>query len=239
MSMVVVVGLSADAARQAGASYRLQRCNRMPVYLSFAALGLVANFTCGQVMKGALLEIVVIPSASNLPTIATGDRVLVAKFGPRATPRRGDLVMFLSPRNPGTRFLKRVVGLGGDSVDERLGSFYVNGQPLDRKALGSRTVYERVEGTDQWVSMEMKVFEEAQGPSRYEIGLDPIQPQRESNPADVPQGTAFLVGDNRTNSMDSRFFGAVPLANILGRAECLLWSSGHEGLSLRRFGTPL
>lgn len=121
------------------------------------------------------------------PTLFTGERLLVDKFSYRLhPPGRGDVVVFRNPRNLREDYIKRVVGLPGDTVEMRLGRLYVNGQPV---------------------------------PEPYVLrdGISTYGPEQ------IPPGYCFVLGDNRANSRDSRFFGPVPLQLLKGRAWLIFW----------------
>ncbi len=121
------------------------------------------------------------------PTLWNSERLIVAKFMYRfSEPRRGDIIVFRYPRRPDTDFVKRVIAVGGETVEIRMGQVYVNGQPLQQnfETRTSLASYPKVE---------------------------------------VPQGSVFVLGDNRSNSEDSRYFGFVPISNIKGKALLVYW----------------
>lgn len=138
-----------------------------------------------------------IPSGSMEPTLRVGDRILVAKFYYRLAPiQRGDVIVFRYPLNPGKDFVKRVVGLPGDTVELRSGVVLVNGRP--------RPDLTPAHG-------------EASCPQDY-------------GPKKVEAAHLFVMGDNRCNSEDSRFFGLVPVRNVVGKAVVVYWPPHRVGL---------
>ncbi len=141
-----------------------------------------------------------IPSGSMEPTLQIDDRILVSKFSYRLSPtHRGDVVVFHYPLNPGKDFVKRVVGLGGETVELRDGVVLINGAPI-------KELYPTaLAGGDRACT------------SNY-------GPQR------VPAGQLFVLGDNRCNSEDSRFFGFVPAPNVIGKALLIYWPPQRIGL---------
>ena len=159
-----------------------------------------------------------IPSGSMLPTLEIGDHLLVNKFlygirvpfvGGRILdfkdPERNDVVVFIYPRDRSKDFIKRVVAVGGDTLEVRNKRLFINGE----KAEDPFAVY---------------------GPD--------IIPRRRSardnfGPFSVPEGEVFVMGDNRDASHDSRFWGTVPVTEILGKAFVLYWSWDAHAFSPR------
>ncbi len=133
-----------------------------------------------------------IPSASMEPTIMTGDRLIGNRLAYlKEDPKRGDIVIFLYPDNEKEYFIKRVIGLPGETVNIRAGKVYINDdtEPLDESA--------------------------------YIVGT----PLGDFGPYKVPEGAYFLMGDNRNNSMDSRYWNQkyVYKDKILGKAWARYW----------------
>ncbi len=168
------------------------------------------------ILRSFLLEPFKIPSASMVPTLAVHDFILVNKFAyglrlpvlgtqilPLGMPQRGDVMVFFPP-NDKRYFIKRVIGLPGDEIDLVDNMLYINGVQMQQKPL-------RVEG-------EQIVSAENLQPLEHLIQRSPVTPRQGNYHAIVPQGHYFMVGDNRDNSSDSRFWGMVPEANIVGRA---------------------
>ncbi len=150
-----------------------------------------------------------IPSESMYPTILVGDHVLVNKFlyGLRIpftrvrllalrAPARGDVIVFPYPGDPATDYIKRVVAVAGDVVEVRDKRLFLNGSAA----------------SDPWAVTSEPVSEYPQGRDNY-------------GPCTVPPGTVFVMGDNRDNSRDSRFWGPVAIADVKGRAMFIYWST--------------
>jgi signal peptidase I len=151
-----------------------------------------------------------IPSGSMLPTLLIGDHLLVNKFiyGVRepftgkllisvGKPVPNDVIVFRYPQDPKLDYIKRVIGIGGDTIEGRDKVLYVNGEPFADK----HGVH-----TDEMV---------------VERGLSP---RDNFGPIVVPAGKVFVMGDNRDNSYDSRFWGFVDEKAILGKALIIYWS---------------
>ncbi|ABC83922.1 signal peptidase I, Serine peptidase, MEROPS family S26A [Anaeromyxobacter dehalogenans 2CP-C] len=191
-----------------------------------------------------LYEAVYIPSGSMLPTLEIGDYVIVEKwaYGARlpftataqatwATPKRGDIVVLLAP--PGNPrdddLIKRVVAVGGDTVEIVDGHLVLNGQPVPRERIaGSCGYWDRPEGSG-WREEPCVDAVEQLGPHRYHTYCTPYQECGDVPPQKVPEGTVWLAGDHRDHSADSRVFGPVPVGRIKGRAWIALASWGPGG----------
>jgi signal peptidase I len=191
-----------------------------------------------------LYEAVYIPSGSMIPTLQIGDYVIVEKwaYGARlpftqsaqatwSEPARGDIVVLLAP--PGNSrsddLIKRVVGVGGDTVAIREGHLVVNGEPVPRDQVpGPCTYWNRPEG-GPWREHACIDFVERLGEHAYHTHCSPRGACGDMAPHVVPPGHVWLAGDHRDNSQDSRYFGAVPVGRIKGRAWMALVSWGPGG----------
>lgn len=138
----------------------------------------------------------VVPTGSMIPTIEIGDRVIANKFVYRfEEPEPGDIVVLDDPTGSVPTLIKRVIAVGGQTVDLVDGQVTIDGAPVDEP---------------------------------YTHGL-PSEPQTVSLPYTVPEGSVWLMGDYRTNSQDSRYFGAVPLDKIRGEAIFRFWPIDRIG----------
>jgi len=170
-----------------------------------------------------------VPTGSMQPTIVEGDRIFVNKlaYGLKvpfttmhllrwSTPQRGEIVVFYSPKD-GTRLVKRVVGLPGDSVqmiDERL---IINGQSLQYAVASDHTT-------------------EMLGTIPHNVQFIPtVRAMRSFGPIKIPAGEYFMMGDNRDNSFDSRYFGTVKLDQIVGRTSEVAMSLNYDHYFLPRW----
>jgi signal peptidase I len=174
-----------------------------------------------------------VPTGSMRPTILEGDRVFVNKLAydlkfPFTTwhlaewgdPQRGDIVVFFSPHD-GTRLVKRVVGLPGDTLELRNNGLVINGQPVEYRPLAGELLRGLAPADRQG-----QVFATEQLPGRnHAVAGKPAVPARRSfGPQPVPDGRYFMMGDNRDDSFDSRYFGAVARDRIVGRATSVVLS---------------
>ena len=142
-----------------------------------------------------------IPTESMVPTIEVQDRILVNKLAyDLESPKRGDIVFFEDPVGGDKPLVKRVIGLPGDEIEIRDGELLLNGDPQEEPYLAEKL-------------------------------CDPDLPLTCSfGPVTVPEGHVFVMGDNRTHSVDSRFFGPVPEEDLIGEALVRFWPPGHAGL---------
>ncbi|MBK8917735.1 MAG: signal peptidase I [Betaproteobacteria bacterium] len=192
------------------------------------------------VLRSFIVEPFKIPSGSMIPTLLVGDFILVNKFtyGIRLPvinkkivdinlPQRGDVMVFRYPEEPSLDYIKRVVGVPGDKVEYQNKRLTINGKPVEVKKLADYLHPERVYYSEQYVEnmdgVEHRMLNDTDAPA-YIPGVASF-PNRENclyNASGVvctvPPGHYFMVGDNRDNSRDSRYWGFVPEENIVGKA---------------------
>ena len=181
------------------------------------------------VVRSFLFEPFRIPSASMVPTLLIGDFIFVNKFTyglrlpvlhrkivPLGMPERGDVMVFRLPSNPSVNYIKRLVGLPGDTVVVKDKRVFINGELVKLERSG---LYPRAGRPAALMAREQL------GDVRHEVLIEPRQPSKEGTYV-VPEGHYFMMGDNRDNSQDSRFpeVGFVPEANIVGKA-VRIWMS--------------
>jgi len=168
-----------------------------------------------------------VPTGSMKPTIVEGDVVFINKLAydlkvPFTTahlaawsdPSRSDIIVFYSPKD-GTRLVKRVVGLPGDRVELRNEAVWINGVPL-HYGPAKPAAEADLSPTDK--AQGLFASEELGGRVHAVMALPARAALRSFGPVTVPPGSYFVMGDNRDNSFDSRYFGFVPRSKILGRA---------------------
>ena len=155
-----------------------------------------------------------IPSGSMKPTLQIGDHILVSKFNygiklpflrttliPVGAPQRGDIVVFIYPEDRSKDFIKRLIGVPGDTIEIRNKKIFINGLPYSDK---------------HGVYVDNFVIPGA------------VQPRDNFGPVTVPEGSLFVMGDNRDESYDSRFWGFVSQKDVLGKALIIYWSWNQE-----------
>ncbi|MFN7956225.1 MAG: signal peptidase I [bacterium] len=184
---------------------------------------LALAFLLALVIRTFIVQAFKIPSGSMLPTLQIGDHILVVKFsyGTRIPftdhviqalglrdPQRGDIVVFRFPQNECEDYIKRIIGLPGDTIEVRNRRVFVNGEPL----------------RDEWGRCpDGKLISDPEsdcGPPAARVD--------NAAPFHVPEDSYFMMGDNRQHSQDSRFWGTVERDKILGRAFWIYWSWDSE-----------
>lgn len=165
------------------------------------------------IIRAYVVQAFKIPSGSMVPTLLVGDHLLVNKFiyGIKIPfsdkrilvfkkPQKGDIIVFRYPEDPSRDFIKRVIATEGDVVEERNKVVYVNGQPLKEPY---------VQHTDSRIK-------------------GPFEPRDNFGPYIVPKNKLFVMGDNRDQSYDSRYWGYVDLKDVKGKAFIIYWSWDSE-----------
>lgn len=235
--------LGPDADRQS-----VETAGKSPVLVDYAR-SFFPIFLIVLLLRSFLVEPFRIPSGSMMPTLLIGDFILVNKFdyGIRLPvintkiididkPRRGDVIVFRYPEDPSTPFIKRVVGVPGDHISYANKTVYINGKPMEQKELGIyRGVGAGIEMTGASVRDEQ--LDEVQ----HDILVVAQRPSLEIEEFVVPDGHYFVLGDNRDNSKDSRYWGTVPDANLIGKAFLIWmnWDSKNGGVDWSRIGDQI
>ncbi len=207
-------------------------------------------------LRAFVIEAFKIPSGSMIPTLRVGDHIFVNKFSyglrlpftkwwfwERGDPKRGDVVVFMFPEDESKDFIKRIVAIPGDTLELRRHELFVRdaaGNPVEigRRVLPEHFTYEDKDpgasGTVEAVAVEEKL-----GEADYTILFRPDSDRGDFGPVTVQPGHVFVLGDNRDNSHDARYWGPfgdgsvqVPIGNIKGRAMFIWWSS----YNFRRIG---
>ena len=221
------------------------------------------------VLRSFVAEPFKIPSSSMRPTLEVGDFILVNKFIyglripiaetkviPVSDPKRGDVVVFRYPVNPTQDFIKRVVGVGGDVVKYEDKKLTVNGQSVPRVRDGTYGYLENLRY--EMLERDKETARNDGGEATYTVGVTPqAAPVYPSNvrpfpgrenceynergfTCKVPPGQYFMMGDNRDNSDDSRYWGFVPDDHIRGKA-FFIWFNWDDisSLAFNRVGTSI
>lgn len=180
---------------------------------------LVIAILLALVIRTFVVQAFKIPSGSMIPTLDIGDHILVNKFiygvrlpftdftlVPIRRPERGDVVVFKFPKDESKDFIKRVIGLPGDTLEVKNKAVYVNGQKMDE-------LYAVHDESGELASL--------------------MQGRDNFGPVSVPKHSYFVMGDNRDHSLDSRFWGFVDESKIKGEAFIIYWSWNGEAKWVR------
>lgn len=168
---------------------------------------LVIAFVLAMLLREFFIQAFKIPSGSMIPTLEVGDRLMVNKlrYGPKvrfthyrlpgfSTPKRGDIIVFVYPEDPKRDFIKRLIAFGGETVEIKDGDIYIDGKRVEEPRINKFYYFNNL--------------------GRYGKAREAVK---------VPEGYVYVLGDNSASSHDSRFWGFVPVENIIGRAEFVYW----------------
>ena len=254
MAELTKMGISRVDGDLANITTAQEMIRAQPWWLDWTA-GLFPVILVVFLLRSFLFEPFKIPSGSMIPTLMVGDLILVNKFhyGVRlpvinkkitegTPPARGDVMVFRYPPRPSQDYIKRVVGLPGDEVAYLNKKLTINGKPLSKTSLP--------DFFDDDTMHYSKQFEELLGDKPHRLLNEEAQPAFVSGASDfefkqncnysiegvvckVPAGHYFMMGDNRDNSLDSRYWGFVPDKNIVGKAFYVWMNFGN----LKRIGS--
>ncbi|AKJ30214.1 signal peptidase I [Caldimonas brevitalea] len=199
--------------------------------------GFLIFLLCFGFFRTAVADWNPIPSGSMRPTLLEGDVVFVNRLAYDAKlpltdiavlalgePARGDVVTFSSPRD-GTRLIKRIVAIPGDTVELRDGVLWLNGVAAQYREQAAGLEALAYFGS----TPSLQAIESVAGSERQVQSLPAVRARRDFGPVTVPKDSYFMLGDNRDNSEDSRFIGVVPRHLLIGRAVRLLVSADIQG----------
>ena len=206
----------------------------------------------GLVVTGGLLlfagtaigQPFIVPSGSMEPTLMIGDEIAAAKYAYGygrysapfgvipikgrvldSPPERGDIVVFALPRDPKQTYVKRLIGLPGDRIQMKGGELFINGQEVERRAVGRMTV--AIGGMQLAATKYVETLPNGRTHDIIKVAQGPLD---DTEVFTVPSGHYFMMGDNRDNSIDSRVspdeggVGFVPAENLIGRVSRVLFS---------------
>ena len=185
------------------------------IYLTSIIFTIIISVVIALSIRTFVVQAFKIPSGAMLETIQIGDHLLVNKliykFKP---PERGDIIVFKYPVDPNKDFIKRIVGVGGDSIEIKDKEVYINNMLIEERYV--------IHGDSRMLSSD-------------------ISPRDNFGPVTIPNNSYFVMGDNRDNSLDSRFWGFVDSKYIKGKAFIIYWSLDKEKgtIRLERIGKPL
>jgi signal peptidase I len=210
--------------------YKLKDYNRWYVYLFFYLLITIYTNQSALNIKSNLMEAFRTASLSMFPTIKYHDCFLADKKAYKNdNPKRGDVIVFVSPEDRNVMWVKRVVAIAGDTVEMKDNQLFINTEKLEREGLGRTTCIGK-DSDKKDVKVEGELFTEKNGLAEYMIYLEDTYdsntfPNRWADfpKKKIPKNFCFVLGDNRNLSMDSRHWGSIPLSTVKGRAEYIYW----------------
>jgi len=236
--IAVVFGLALDLALSVQAYRRARQVKEMElrlyqrwwVYILFTIVVYGVPDGYGLLMPSRIRSFQ-IPSESMVPNLLIGDRLVAdgwAYWG--KDPQRGDIVVFDYPRDPATKFVKRLVGLPGDKIEMKQGELYLNETIVPQQRSPKPTVEEGV-----W-----RAAEYVENLGGVEHTIHRAQPENDNNygPVTVPPDQYFMMGDNRDRSMDSRVWGFVKRDALIGRMVYVYFSWDQLSYDRMRSNNP-
>ncbi|NEZ05124.1 signal peptidase I [Wenzhouxiangella sp. XN201] len=203
------------------------------------------------VFRSFLFEPFKIPSGSMIPTLWIGDFIVVNKYAyglrlpvlnskviPIDDPERGDIIVFRFPEDERVNYIKRVVGLPGDTISYRDKQLFVNGEKVEQEVVGSwvgKGLNRNVPGRNPVELLEY--FDD----ESHRIVVYPERPNGRVESVTVPEGQYFVMGDNRDQSLDSRAWGFVPEENLVGKAVRIWmhWDCSRGCVDFSRIGDKI
>ncbi|HWI54694.1 MAG TPA: signal peptidase I [Desulfobacteria bacterium] len=170
------------------------RSSETGYFIREVAESVIVAVLLALIIRFFLFQPFFIPSGSMEPTLKKGDRIVVSKITYRLSePKRGDIIVFKYPVNPKRDFIKRLIGLPGETLEVKNSQVYIDGKVLEQSFLPKGLTYNNF------------------------------------GPVKIPEKQYFMMGDNRNNSEDSRFWGTLPEENIIGRAMFVYWPFDRAG----------
>ena len=179
--------------------YTLKKYNKWYIYVG---CWILAAFIIQPIVSSSIKLFIIqaykIPSGAMKPTLQVGDHIIADKFTYRnSEPKRGDIAIFPFPEDPSKDFIKRIVGMGGDTLEIRNKQVFINGEPYQERYKVDNDSY---------------------------IFPKNVQPRDNYGPIKIPEDSLFVMGDNRDASYDSRFWGLVKKSSVKGKAKSIYWS---------------
>ncbi len=187
-----------------------------------------------------------IPTGSMIPTIKIGEFIFVnmmkydfhipftrKSLSERKDPERGEIVVFEYPKDPDKDYIKRVVGVPGDVIEIKDKRVIVNGQPLPLEPVTDRAILEDL--TPKYDPSQISLYQETQGAHTYYVMHMNDREGFDLPPVTVPADSFFVMGDNRDDSQDSRYWGFVEREKFLGTGSFIWFSFNKDHAPFLRF----
>ena len=203
---IIAIGDAIYTARKFKTEYNLKKYNKLITYLGVIVLVFVLNTAISGYVKNNYVQAYKIPSTSNEPALLIGDHILTDRRVSARNPKRGALIIFEFPEDPKKDFVKRVVAIGGDTLEIRDKVLLINDEPI-------KETYA--------IHKAATVFSVDQHPRDTFV------------PITVPENACFVLGDNRDQSYDSRFWGFVDNPKIKGAVKSIYWPWDPKNAAVR------
>jgi signal peptidase I len=217
LALIIAVIDSCRRALRTRHDYVLKDYNRCALYMCLLWIAGAGSIGYAVFVKKTMFEAFRVPVNTMAPTIMAGDRMIVSKLAYRnKDPQRGDVVILKNPANLRKTNVKRIVALGNETIELKQGQLIINGQPLARERIESKTIIcaKPVAGSTYW---------ESNGNARYPIFIPEQTESLDFGPVTVPPHHCFLLADARNPHNDSRSYGTVSLGAILGKFQTVYW----------------
>lgn len=220
------------SAKKISGGYILKGYNRWYIYLLIILVIWLADFSVETtVIRHNLFQAITIPTGSMMPTLLAGDSFLCdLGYYNNHNPERGDLIIFKMPVGRAKRLLKRIIGIPGDTIQIFDGAVYVNQKKLDLEFVKKVKLEQGGEADEYRETLGNSSYQILKRSSNYGRG------NRNFGPVTVPDGEYFVLGDNRDNSSDSRYFGMVKRDQIEGRPVFIYFSWNTKIPAWNAFG---
>ena len=217
LTSIYYIWVAVDAGRTSlknSKEYFLKKCNKVVIYICIIIAAYAATNMISVLVKNNFIQTFKFRSGSMEPTLLVGDWIFVDRSQQARNPQRGDLIVFAFPEDESKDFIKRVVAIGGDTVEIRDKQLILNGKIVKEEYIkhgGEHILPSSISGRDNF------------------------------GPITVPANSFFVLGDNRDNSFDSRFFGFVDRSKIKGKVKSiyLSWDSERNAIRWERIGKEL
>jgi signal peptidase I len=209
LGLAYYIIVTVDAVRTAKSfinSYDLKKYNKLIVYIGIYVSAAIFSTSLSSVIKSKFIHAYKLPSGTMEPTLLIGDHILIDRTPSAREPHRGDVIVFEFPEDPKKDFIKRVVAVGGDTVEIRNKELFVNGNAAAEPYV---------------VHKEPDMVPAS------------VNPRDNFGPKLVPASSYFVLGDNRDRSYDSRFWGSVPNTKVKGTVKSIYWSWDREKFAVR------